>query len=59
MRREDKNDRLIMGQSAIFFAKSTTGMPGSWTNEGLVTSTSTSNNYNVRVLKSLRVEESY
>ncbi|KAI0078239.1 glycoside hydrolase family 43 protein [Panus rudis PR-1116 ss-1] len=32
--------------SAIFFAKSTTGLPGSWTNEGLVTSTSSSNNYN-------------
>jgi arabinan endo-1,5-alpha-L-arabinosidase len=33
-------------KSAIFFAKSTTGLPGSWTNEGLVTSTSSSNNYN-------------
>jgi len=32
--------------SAIFFAKSTTGLPGSWVNEGLVTSTSSSNNYN-------------
>ncbi|KAF8587036.1 glycoside hydrolase family 43 protein [Ramaria rubella] len=32
--------------SGIFFAKSTTGLPGSWTNEGLVTSTTTSNNYN-------------
>ncbi|KAI0784576.1 glycoside hydrolase family 43 protein [Abortiporus biennis] len=32
--------------SAIFFAKSSTGLPGSWTNEGLVTSTSSSNNYN-------------
>jgi len=32
--------------SAIFFAKSTTGLPGSWTNEGLVTSTSSANNYN-------------
>jgi len=32
--------------SAIFFAKSTTGLPGSWVNEGLVTSTSPSNNYN-------------
>ncbi|KAJ7065080.1 glycoside hydrolase family 43 protein [Mycena belliarum] len=33
-------------KSAIFFAKSTTGLPGSWTNQGLVTSTSSSNNYN-------------
>ncbi|KAJ7725374.1 glycoside hydrolase family 43 protein [Mycena metata] len=32
--------------SAIFFAKSTTGMPGSWTNEGLVTSTATGSTYN-------------
>jgi len=32
--------------SAIFFAKSTTGLPGSWTNEGLVTSTVTGNTYN-------------
>ncbi|KJA17433.1 glycoside hydrolase family 43 protein [Hypholoma sublateritium FD-334 SS-4] len=32
--------------SAIFFAKSSTGQPGSFTNEGLVTSTSSSNNYN-------------
>ncbi|KAL0577123.1 hypothetical protein V5O48_004876 [Marasmius crinis-equi] len=32
--------------SAIFFAKSTTGAPGSFTNQGLVTSTSSSNNYN-------------
>ncbi|GLB38305.1 putative glycosyl hydrolase 43 family protein [Lyophyllum shimeji] len=32
--------------SAIFFAKSSTGLPGSWTNEGLVTSTSSANNYN-------------
>ncbi|KAF9454809.1 glycoside hydrolase family 43 protein [Macrolepiota fuliginosa MF-IS2] len=32
--------------SAIFLAKSSTGMPGSWTNEGMVTSTSTANNYN-------------
>ncbi|KIM26593.1 glycoside hydrolase family 43 protein [Serendipita vermifera MAFF 305830] len=33
-------------KSAIFFAKSTTGLPGSWSNLGLVTSTTTSNNYN-------------
>jgi len=33
-------------KSAIFLAKSTTGLPGSWTDEGLVTSTSSSNNYN-------------
>jgi len=33
-------------KSAIFFATSTTGAPGSWTNQGLVTSTSSSNNYN-------------
>ncbi|KAI0319734.1 glycoside hydrolase family 43 protein [Amylostereum chailletii] len=33
-------------KSAIFFAKSTTGLPGSFTNEGLVTSTSSSSNYN-------------
>ncbi|KAG8991293.1 hypothetical protein FRB94_012615 [Tulasnella sp. JGI-2019a] len=32
--------------SAIFFAKSTTGKPGSWTNEGLVTSTKTGDSYN-------------
>jgi len=32
--------------SGIFFAKSATGLPGSWTDEGLVTSTSSSNNYN-------------
>ncbi|KAF8208641.1 glycoside hydrolase family 43 protein [Mycena galopus ATCC 62051] len=32
--------------SAIFFAKSTTGMPGSFTNEGLVTSTVTGDTYN-------------
>ncbi|KAJ7202846.1 glycoside hydrolase family 43 protein, partial [Mycena pura] len=32
--------------SAIFFAKSTTGLPGSWTNEGLVTSTATGATYN-------------
>jgi len=32
--------------SAIFFAKSSTGLPGSWTNEGLVTSTVTGNTYN-------------
>lgn len=32
--------------SAIFLAKSSTGMPGSWTNAGMVTSTTPSNNYN-------------
>ncbi|KAJ3878990.1 arabinanase [Lentinula edodes] len=32
--------------SAIFFAKSTTGLPGSFTNEGLVTSTSAGASYN-------------
>ncbi|KAJ7058158.1 glycoside hydrolase family 43 protein [Mycena amicta] len=32
--------------SAIFFAKSSTGLPGSWTNEGLVTSTATGATYN-------------
>lgn len=32
--------------SAIFFARSSTGLPGSWTNDGLVTSTSSNNNYN-------------
>ncbi|KIK56931.1 glycoside hydrolase family 43 protein [Collybiopsis luxurians FD-317 M1] len=32
--------------SAIFFAKSTTGQPGSFTNEGLVTSTATGDTYN-------------
>ncbi|KAJ7164749.1 glycosyl hydrolase [Mycena crocata] len=32
--------------SAIFFAKSTTGLPGSWTNEDLVTSTATDSTYN-------------
>ncbi len=34
-------------QSAIFFAKSTTGAPGSFTNQGLVTSTSSGATYNV------------
>ncbi|KAJ6466361.1 glycoside hydrolase family 43 protein [Mycena sanguinolenta] len=33
-------------KSAIFFAKSTTGLPGSWTNEGLVTSTASGATYN-------------
>ncbi|KDN41095.1 hypothetical protein RSAG8_07649, partial [Rhizoctonia solani AG-8 WAC10335] len=33
-------------KSAIFFAKSTTGLPGSWTNQGLVISSSSSNDYN-------------
>jgi len=32
--------------SGIFLAKSTTGLPGSWVNEGLITSTSSANNYN-------------
>ncbi|EIN11524.1 glycoside hydrolase family 43 protein [Punctularia strigosozonata HHB-11173 SS5] len=32
--------------SAIFYAESTTGAPGSWTDEGLVISTSSSSNYN-------------
>ncbi|KAF8887174.1 arabinanase [Infundibulicybe gibba] len=32
--------------SAIFFAKSSTGLPGSFTNEGMVTQTSSANNYN-------------
>ncbi|KAJ7600462.1 glycoside hydrolase family 43 protein [Mycena floridula] len=32
--------------SAIFMAQSTTGLPGSFTNSGLVTSTSSANNYN-------------
>ncbi|KAK0503828.1 glycoside hydrolase family 43 protein [Armillaria luteobubalina] len=34
-------------KSAIFYATSSTGLPGSFTNHGLVTSTSSSNNYNV------------
>ncbi|KAJ7246379.1 glycoside hydrolase family 43 protein [Mycena rebaudengoi] len=33
-------------KSAIFFAKSTTGMPGSWTDQGLVTSSTSALNYN-------------
>ncbi|TDL15577.1 arabinanase [Rickenella mellea] len=33
-------------KSAVFFAKSKTGLPGSWTNYGLVTSTAKGNNYN-------------
>ncbi|KAJ3810332.1 glycoside hydrolase family 43 protein [Lentinula aff. lateritia] len=33
-------------RSAIFFAKSTTGLPGSFTNEGLVTSTSAGASHN-------------
>ncbi|KAJ8081161.1 hypothetical protein PM082_018004 [Marasmius tenuissimus] len=33
-------------KSAIFLAKSTTGAPGSWSDEGLVTSTSSSSDYN-------------
>ncbi|KAF7768127.1 CAZyme family GH43 [Agaricus bisporus var. burnettii] len=32
--------------SAIFLAKSSTGAPGSWSHEGMVTSSSPSNNYN-------------
>ncbi|KAG9094502.1 hypothetical protein FRC06_010738 [Ceratobasidium sp. 370] len=32
--------------SAIFLAKSTTGLPGSWTDEGIVTSTTSANDYN-------------
>ncbi|KAJ4492427.1 glycoside hydrolase family 43 protein [Lentinula lateritia] len=36
--------RFVM--SAIFFAQSTTGLPGSFTNEGLVTSTSAGASYN-------------
>ncbi|KAF8708255.1 Glycosyl hydrolases family 43, partial [Rhizoctonia solani] len=32
--------------SAIFFAKSSTGLPGSWSNQGLVISTTDSNDYN-------------
>ncbi|KAL0960854.1 hypothetical protein HGRIS_005870 [Hohenbuehelia grisea] len=34
-------------KSATFFAKSTTGLPGSWSDQGLVTQTSSSNTYNV------------
>ena len=33
-------------RSAIFLASSTTGAPGSWTNQGLVYSTTTSSNHN-------------
>ncbi|KAJ7164724.1 glycoside hydrolase family 43 protein [Mycena crocata] len=33
-------------KSAIFFAKSTTGLPGSWTNQGLVTETAPGATYN-------------
>ncbi|KAF9496069.1 glycoside hydrolase family 43 protein [Pleurotus eryngii] len=33
-------------RSAIFFAKSSTGLPGSWTNEGLVTETFPGDSYN-------------
>jgi len=32
--------------SAVFLAKSTTGLPGSWSDQGLVTSTTPANNYN-------------
>ncbi|KAF8756523.1 Glycosyl hydrolases family 43 [Rhizoctonia solani] len=32
--------------SAIFFAKSSTGLPGSWSHQGQVLATSTSNDYN-------------
>ncbi|KAK7683018.1 hypothetical protein QCA50_013690 [Cerrena zonata] len=32
--------------SGIFLARSSTGLPGSWINDGLVTSTTPSNNYN-------------
>ncbi|KAG8917253.1 hypothetical protein FRC02_003263 [Tulasnella sp. 418] len=35
-----------VNKSAIFLAKSSTGLPGSWSNQGLVTSTTTSNDYN-------------
>ncbi|EUC62991.1 arabinan endo-1,5-alpha-L-arabinosidase [Rhizoctonia solani AG-3 Rhs1AP] len=37
---------LYSQDSAIFFAKSTTGLPGSWTHQGLVISSSSSNDYN-------------
>ncbi|ELU39194.1 hypothetical protein AG1IA_06774 [Rhizoctonia solani AG-1 IA] len=33
--------------SAIFFAKSSTGLPGSWSHQGQVLATSTSNDYNL------------
>ncbi|KZV75680.1 glycoside hydrolase family 43 protein [Peniophora sp. CONT] len=33
-------------KSGIFFAKSSTGLPGSWTDEGLVTSTASGDSYN-------------
>ncbi|CAE6381027.1 unnamed protein product [Rhizoctonia solani] len=33
--------------SAVFFATSTTGLPGSWTNQGLVLSTTDSSDYNM------------
>ncbi|KAF5361685.1 hypothetical protein D9758_007337 [Tetrapyrgos nigripes] len=36
----------VVSGSAIFLAKSTTGMPGSWTDEGLVTQTATGDSYN-------------
>ncbi|KAF9534495.1 secreted arabinase [Crepidotus variabilis] len=32
--------------SAVFLSKSTTGQPGSWSNEGLIISTTSSNDYN-------------
>ncbi|KAF4617568.1 hypothetical protein D9613_005891 [Agrocybe pediades] len=41
--------------SAIFFAKSSTGQPGSFTNLGLVTSTSSANNYNAIVSASRKL----
>ncbi|TFK70403.1 secreted arabinase [Pluteus cervinus] len=33
-------------KSAIFLAKSTTGLPGSWSHQGMITSTTNNNNYN-------------
>ncbi|KAF8990504.1 secreted arabinase [Cyathus striatus] len=41
--------------SAIFLAKSETGLPGSWVNHGLVTSTSSANDYNVDGLSSPKI----
>ncbi|THH04191.1 hypothetical protein EW145_g5700 [Phellinidium pouzarii] len=40
------NFRVSKRKSAIFFAKSSTGLPGSFTNEGLVVSTADGDSYN-------------
>lgn len=44
---------FFLEQSGIFLAKSSTGIPGSWSNEGLITATSEADDYNVRLTSCL------